>query len=185
MQIRSLTRESVILPIIRESGTILLDMQFEYEISVEDYAAAQVLYHKACVKGQFVSRPLAWGLFGLFFVLIAILRWETDWAPVLVLLTGGWFIYCAITMAFPMRHYRKFYPLSGLAGKKYHAELDANGLSVNGDGCSWRVPWAETLLKGEDKGIFMLCGKGTIFIFAKKYLTDEQQREIRGFAAIS
>jgi hypothetical protein len=30
----------------------------------------------------------------------------------------------------------------------------------------------------------MFSGKSTIFIFGKKYLTDEQQREIRQFAAM-
>jgi hypothetical protein len=51
--------------------------------------------------------------------------------------------------------------------------------------CSWRVLWAEARLKGEDKCVFMFSGKGTIFIFGKKYLTDEQQKEIRRLAALS
>jgi hypothetical protein len=32
--------------------------------------------------------------------------------------------------------------------------------------------------------LFMFSGKATILIFGKKYLTDEQQRETRQFAAL-
>jgi hypothetical protein len=88
-------------------------------------------------------------------------------------------------MLFPTRHYRRYYPQSGLAGKKYHAELDETGFSVSGDGCSWRVPWTDALLKGEDDRVFMFSGKGTIFIFGKQYLTEGQQTEVRQLAAVS
>jgi len=40
-------------------------------------------------------------------------------------------------------------------------------------------------VKGEDKSVFMLYVEGTLFIFGKKYLTDEQQHELRRLAAIS
>jgi hypothetical protein len=85
---------------------------------------------------------------------------------------------------FPTRHFRKYYLESGLAGKNYHAELDENGFSVNGDGCRWQAPWTESRFRGEDKRVFMFSGKGTIFIFGKKYLTYEQQNEIRQLAAL-
>jgi hypothetical protein len=159
-------------------------MQFDYEIPVEEYAAAQVLYYKACAKGQVVKRAFGWVLLGSFFVLIAASRWAADWAPILLLLTGVWFVYGGIAALFPTPHYRRHYPQSGLAGKKYHAELDENGFSVSGDACGWRVLWTEALLKGEDKRVFMFSGKGTIFIFGKQYLTDEQQKGIRQFAVV-
>ena len=158
-------------------------MQFEYEIPAEEYAAAQVLYYKAWSKGQGVKQAFAYIVFGLFYVLIAITRWAPDWPPVLVLLTGLLFIYAGIVTLFPARHYRRYYSRSDLAGKKYRAEIDESGFSVNGDGCSWRVLWAEAPHKGEDSRVFMFCAKGTIFIFGKKYLTDEQQRTLRQFAA--
>jgi len=43
-------------------------MQFEYEIPVDEYAAAQVLYYKAYAKGKSVKRALGWILLGLFFL---------------------------------------------------------------------------------------------------------------------
>jgi len=98
-------------------------MQFDYEIPIEEYAAAQVLYYKACAKGQVLKPALGWVVLGMFFVLIAAFRRAADWPPILLLLTGAWFIYGGIRMLFPTRHYRRHYPQSGLAGKKYHAEL--------------------------------------------------------------
>jgi hypothetical protein len=157
-------------------------MQFNYEIPLEEYAAAQVLYYRAYAKGKPVKRALAWVLLGLFFVFIAVFRRSVDWPPILLFLTGAWFIYGGIVSLFPTRHYRSKNPRSGLAGKNYHVELDENGFSVSGDSCGWRVLWTEVQLKSEDKRVFMFSAKGTIFIFGKKYLTDEQQESIRGFA---
>jgi hypothetical protein len=158
-------------------------MQFEYEIPVEEFAAAQVLYYKAWSKGKVVKRAFAYVVLGLFYVLIAIARWVPDWPPVLVLFTGVLFIYAGIATLFPARHYRRYYSQSDLAGKKYRAEIEESGFSVNGDGCSWRVLWTEALHKGEDNRVFTFCAKGTIFIFGKKYLTDEQQQTLHQFAA--
>lgn len=155
-------------------------MQFDYEIPVEEYAAAQILYYSACHKSSLVRRAFGLVLLGLFFLLIAAFRWA-EWGPILLLLTGAWFIYGGIACLFPMRYYRRAYPETGLAGKNYHAELDEDGFSVTGDSCSWRVLWSEVRHKGENKRVFIFCAKGSIFIFGKKYLTDEQQRDARQF----
>jgi hypothetical protein len=158
-------------------------MQFEYEIPVEEYAAAQVLFYRAWSKGQVVKRAFAYIVLGLFYVMIGVFKWALDWPPILILLTGVFFIYAGIATLFPARQYRRYYSQCDLAGKKYHAEIDESGFSVNGDGCIWRVLWREALLKGEDNRVFMFCAKGTLFIFGKKYLTDEQQQAVRQFAA--
>src|SRR5579864_8587870 len=50
-----------------------------------------------------------------------------------------------------------------------------NGFSVSGVSCSCTCYGLEARLKGENKRVFMFSAKGTIFIFGKKYLTDEQQ----------
>lgn len=77
-----------------------------------------------------------------------------------------------------------FLPGIGAGWEEYHADLDNHGFSVRGDSCSWQVPWTEVQHKGEDDRVFMFSGKATIFMFGKEYLTDEQQREIRQFAAL-
>lgn len=155
-------------------------MQFNYEIPANEYVAAQMLYY----KGKFAKRGLGWLLLGLFFLLIAVSRWVVDWGPILLLLTGIWFIYGGLISLFPTRYYRRAYTESGLAGKKYHAELDENGFSVAGDSCTWQVLWTEVPLRGENKCVFMFSAKGVIFMFGKQYLTDEQHKDIRRFAAM-
>jgi hypothetical protein len=160
-------------------------MQFDYEVPIEEYAAGQVLYYRARFKGLFMQRALLWVLLGLFFVLLVGFRWGADWLRILFLLIAVYFFYLGVTHLFPTRYCRRYYPKSGLAGKVYHAELDGNGFSVSGDACSWRVLWPEVRLKGEDHRVFMFTAKGTIFMFGKRYLTDEQQKAIRQFGATS
>jgi len=169
-------------------------MQFHYEIPVDEYVAAQMLYYREYGKSKFVKRALGSVLLGSFFFLIAAFR-GPEWAPILLLVTGAWYIYggiaslyptryWGIASPYPTRYYRRTYPESGLAGKNYHAELDENGFSVTGDSRSWRVPWSKVRLKSEDKCVFIFFAEDTIFIFGKKYLTDEQQRDIRQFVAM-
>jgi hypothetical protein len=160
-------------------------MQFSYEISVDEYSAAQTLYYKACTKRQPFTAGLGWTFVGLLFLSIAVFGWVADWAHFLLLLTGGWFTYGGIAGLHVKRHYHKFYRAAGLAGKKYQVELDGDGFFVNGDGCNWRVQWPEVLFKGEDNRVFMFSAKGTLFIFGKKYVTGEQQEVIRQYAALS
>jgi energy-coupling factor transporter transmembrane protein EcfT len=160
-------------------------MRFDYEVPIEEYAAGQVLYHKARSKGVFVQQALLWILLGAFFVLLVGFRFGADWLRILLLLIAAYFFYLGITYLFPTRYCRRYYPQSGLLGKNYHAELDENGFSVSGDACSWRVLWPEVLLKGEDNLVFMFTGKGTVFIFGKKYLNNEQQKAVRRFGSLS
>jgi hypothetical protein len=71
-----------------------------------------------------------------------------------------------------------------LTGKQDHVELDESGFLVTGGGRRGSVLWPEVFFKGEDNRVFMFSAKGSIFIFAKKYLTDEQQATIRENAAL-
>lgn len=155
-------------------------MQFNYEIPADEFVAAQIAFHTAKEKHRFIKRAFGYMLLGVVFGLIALFRYP-DLGPLLLLLVAVYFTCVGITNLFPQRYFRKAYPQSGLAGQSYQADLDDNGFTVNGDSCSWRVAWSEVHLKGENKRVFIFCAKGTIFIFGKKYLTDEQQRDIRRF----
>ena len=62
---------------------------------------------------------------------------------------------------------------------------------MNGDGfelaeefCNWRVQWSAVHLKGENERAFILCSYGTIFMFGKKYLTADQQEELRKLSGL-
>lgn len=159
-------------------------MQFDYEITADEFAAAQVLHHTVYDKSRLVKHSLFWLFLGLFFEFIAVARWTLDWAPILVVLTGAWFIGTGVSRLFPMRYFRRMYPESSFSNNVYHAELNEDGFSVSGDGCTWRVLWTEVSLKGENKRVFIFYAKGILFIFGKKYVADEQQKEMRRFAAM-
>ena len=154
-------------------------MQFSYEIPADEFVAAQIVLHTAN-RRRLIKRALGHTLLGVALGLIAWFRYP-DLGPLFLLLVAAWFIYVGITNLFPQRHFRKAYPQSELAGKSYQADVDDNGFTVNGDSCSWRVLWSDVKLKGENKRVFMFYAKATLFIFGKKYLTDEQQNDIRRF----
>jgi hypothetical protein len=84
-------------------------MQFNYEIPVQEYAAGQVLYYKASIKGRGVKNAVIAALFGLLCILVAVFRRTSDWAPILLFLAGSGFIYGGIASLFPTRHYGKLY----------------------------------------------------------------------------
>ena len=174
------TAPRVILPNRIKQRKILSYMQFNYEIPADEFVAAQIALHTAKNKRRLIKRALGYMLLGMVFGLIALFRYP-DLGPLLLLLVAAHFIFVGITNLFPQRYFRKAYPQSELAGKSYQADLDDKGFMVSGDSCSWRVAWSEVHLKGENKRVFMFYAKGTIFIFGKKYLTDEQQRDIRRF----
>jgi YcxB-like protein len=164
-------------------------MQFEYEIPLEEYVSAQTLYNKMGVKAQPLKRGIGWIIIGLFFAINGLLPSGVGWDSFLLLITGLYFVYCGVVMLFPRNHYRRYYRScyaeSGLAGNLYHAEVDKKGFQVQGNGCSWQLLWSELQSKAEDESVFMLNGKGTVFIFGKRYLSDEQQEELRKFASMS
>jgi hypothetical protein len=77
------------------------------------------------------------------------------------------------------------YPKSEVIGKKFQADIHSDGFEVKGKSCSWQVPWSGVSLKAERERVFMLYVEGTIFMFGKKYLTDEQQNELRKLASFA
>jgi hypothetical protein len=155
-------------------------MQFNYEIPADEFIAAQIAFHTAKDKHRLIKRALGYMLLGVVFGLSAIFRYP-DLGPLLLLLSAAYFICVGIGNLFPQRLFRNAYQQSAVEGNRYQAELDESGFLVSGDSCSWRVAWNEVHLKGENKRVFIFYAKATIFIFGKKYLTDEQQREIRRF----
>jgi hypothetical protein len=155
-------------------------MQFNYEIPADEFVAAQIAVHTARNKHRLIKRALGYTILGVVVGLVALFRYP-DLGPVLLLLVAANYICVGITNMFPHRYFRKGYPQSELEGKSYQAELDESGFLVSGDSCSWRVAWREVRSKAENKRVFIFCAKGDIFIFGKKYLTEEQQKYIRCF----
>ena len=161
-------------------------MHFEYEITADDYVASQILYHK--LGG--VRRRMQWVAYsvltGLLFLGIA---WSErsawlGWGGLLLAIVGAWWIYIGVLNLFPARHLRRAYRGSELAGREFKAEVDEGGFGITGELCTWRVQWPGVRLKGEDAQVFILYSQGTIFMFGKKYLSNEQQQELRRLSGL-
>ena len=71
-----------------------------------------------------------------------------------------------------------------MVNKKYKASVEQQGFVVDGDDTTWRVRWEEVSPKGEDNDVFMFYARGMMFIFAKRYLSDEDQQQLRLLAGL-
>ena len=154
-------------------------MQCEYEITADEFASAQTLYHNLRNGRRRVRNAILWILAGLFLIVVAWNEKAITWTPLVLLLLGMWWVYAGLTHLFPTRHFRRRYGGSGLAGKRYKVDASEDGFEVTAELCSWKVQWPGVKFKGEDARVFMLYSEGTIFIFGKQYLNDDHQREFR------
>ena len=157
-------------------------MHFEYEITREDYIAAQKIYWKQTYGKKLIRRSVWYFLLGLFFIIVPVSQQQEGWVALVIVAIGVWLIYCALMSLFPNRYLRGQYANSELAGKRYYAEVGQEGFEVKGDVCGWQVTWGGVTTKGEDEQTFMLAGANTIFIWGKRNLTLEQQQELHRLA---
>lgn len=159
-------------------------MTFEYEISGDDYAAASVLHYRL------IRKPLqsaGWFLAGLVLFVIGSIERDRGLSPVVLVVIGIWWMWAGLGGIFPAlyrRYYRKYYRRLGLEGKRYRATLTEDGFLVTGENRTWNNRWTEVSPKGEDSRVFMLFSQGTLFIFAKRYLAEEQQGRLRILAGL-
>lgn len=96
-------------------------------------------------------------------------------------------LYAGLANLFPKWHIARAYRSTQFGGKQFHAEVTEHGIEVNAESYGWRVKWQDVQVKGENDRVFMLYSRGThtIFIFGKKYLTGEQQFELRALAGLA
>jgi hypothetical protein len=160
-------------------------MEFEYEITADDYADASILYHRLTIRRQ---NGAGWFLAGALFLIVGLIERDRGLAPILLAAVGLWWAGVGLGRTFPRlfrRYYRRYYKRLGLADQKYRATVNEDGFQVVGDYCTWRNRWADVSPKGEDDRVFTLFAHGTLFIFAKRYLSDEQQQTLRKLAGMS
>jgi len=160
-------------------------MHFEYEIGADEFVASQLLYHKLSGGRKRVERAVYCILAGFVFVVVAWNEWSHTWTPILVALIGAWCIYSGFTTFFPSTYFLRAYPRSEVAGKRFKADVNEDGFEVTGDSCSWRIRWQGVRFKDENEQVFMLYSHGTIFMFGKKYLTSEQQQDLRKLSGLT
>lgn len=158
-------------------------MHFDYEITAQDYIASQILYRGLHKRRKRIDAALAWILGGVMFIVLPYNERPFTWSSSVLALMGAWWIYCGVAGLFPSLHLKRAYRRSELAGKKFKADVGQDEFSVSGDEYSWRVKWTGVKVKGESEKVFLLSGPA-MFIFGKKYLTEDQQRELRTFAGL-
>ena len=154
-------------------------MYIEYEITADEYVASQLLYRKLSRDRKRFQWAAYSILTGLLFLGVGWSGRLPDWAALPLLIIGAWWICVGVVNLYPARNLRQAYRGQELAGKKFKADLSENGFEVTGELCSWRVQWPCVKLKGENERVFILYSLGSIFVFGKQYLSDEQQQELR------
>jgi hypothetical protein len=168
-----------------KARTSSIHMHFEYEITADEFVACQLLYYKLSGGRKRVERAAGWIVAGLALIFIAWHERFLDSAQIILTAIGAWWIYSGVASFFPARYFRRAYPSSGCAGKRFTADANEDGFEVMGDLYSWRVRWPGVRLKGENERVFMLYSQGTIFMFGKTYLNNEQQQELRRLSGLT
>ena len=160
-------------------------LEFEYEITADDYTSAAILYHKLSGKSRLAS---GWLFSGACLLVIGLLERDRGLSPIVLGAIGVWWMWAGIARVFPggpfRRAYVKYYRELGLEGKKYRASVNTDGFQVVGASSSWTRRWVEVSPKGEDKLVFLFFSEGTLFIFAKRYLVEQQQDALRSLAGL-
>lgn len=160
-------------------------MHFEYEIGPDEYAASTILYYKLSTGRKRIRGVVVSVLLAFLFIFVAVSRGEDfRWDDFFLIAIALWWLYELFKYLFPARYYRRAYRSTDLSGKKFKADIDDESIDVAGEDCSWRVRWSGVRFKGESETLFMICSAGTIFMFGKKYLTDQQQQELRRLAGL-
>ena len=160
-------------------------MQFEYEITANDYLDATLLYWKLRFGHKQVRRAAFSILVGVFFILVAS-RPDCDLAAgVLLAALGALWVVGGVRIIFPQSYIYREYRKSGLAGKKFKAELNAESFEVTGEYEAWWIQWRAVRHKGENQRVFVFYPEGgTLFIFGKTYLSSEQQSQLRRMSGL-
>jgi hypothetical protein len=156
-------------------------MHFEYHITPDEFVASQLLCYKLKLGSKRISN--AFGLIMIFG--IAWGKKASDSDSILLGIMGAFFIYIGIDYYFPARRFRRAYQKSETVGKRFQADINKDGFEVTGDVRSWRVQWEGVQLKGENERVFILYSAGTLFMFGKKYLNNEQQMELRTLSGLT
>jgi hypothetical protein len=159
-------------------------MQFEYQIAADEYVAAHLLRERIGNRGARLARGSFFLLSGLFMVFFAWDIRNLTWAAIGFLASSAWWIWLGVVTLYPSLYYRRMYRKTRVEGKNFKAEVNDVGFEVEGDLRRWQVQWPGAHPKGEDEIVFAFFSAGTVFVFGKKYLNAEQQRELRHLSGL-
>ncbi len=168
-------------------------IRFQYEIPADEFVSAQLMYFKLRRSERSRGWAAVWILLGVILVVMAVNARPPVWASyessvglplILLACVGIYWIFAGQRMLFPAGYFRRAYSSFPFAGKSFTAEVDQTGFQVEGEYHKWRVEWPGVSLKAEDKRVFIFVSGGTIFIFGKKFLTREQQEDLRKLSGL-
>ena len=158
-----------------------MNVEFSYEITKQDYAAANLLFSR--LSGH--REKAMWSLF--FGVLLTALPFFQDSPKVLFALgslIGLWFLFRGIRGIFPNIGLGRYYQVQQLENEPYKAVVTQDGINVEGSLQGWKVKWPALTLRGENDKLFLLYCYPTVFIFGKRFLSNDQQGELRKLAGL-
>ncbi len=154
-------------------------MNFEYEITIDEYVSAHLLREKLSGRRARIARAACFMVLGLLSIIAAWNGRNFKWMAISLLATSAFWIYAVFVTLHPASHFRRVYRRSGVIGKRFTADVNEDGFDVEGDLRPWHVEWPGAYPKGENESVFAFYSAGTVFVFGKKYLNGEQQLELR------
>ncbi len=159
------------------------DMQFEYEITPNRVLPRP----NSCITGR-VTRSESGGRSFPYSSELPVLELrglqaKFGWPEFLLAVTSPLWCYAGVSSLFP-GVFKKYLQtclsrITSACAKGFRAAMNQSGFEVTEDSCSWRVQWPAVTMRSEDVKVFLLCSYGSMFIFGKRYLTGEQQQELR------
>jgi hypothetical protein len=158
-------------------------MQFEYEISSDDFVAAQLLYRDLSAGVGNTGSAFAWFAFGILLLAGSLIEHRLGARALLLAGSAVCFVF-ARGSRFSAGYLRRAYRRKGYAGKRYRADVNEQGFVIASALQSWRVLWAEVEIHGENDKVFIFSSGSILFIFGKHYISAAQQQVLRAFAGL-
>jgi hypothetical protein len=160
------------------------EITFSYKMTKDDYAEGNaLLYRKFKARSTWII-----ALLGIALMAVPFLLQEPDGRRYLSL---GWpliplgliLIYYGIRYQSPKRVARQQYASTGIEGHEFAAQVSQEGIQVRGTYSEWKYAWPAILLAEESEKLFALYSGLQIFVFAKRYLNEEQINALRSLIA--
>ena len=151
-------------------------LQITYEITEDDYVEGMVLLSRR----RKPRGSVRWGmpLVGLTVLLLPLVSREPDGSYNAFLaglsVFGAFLFYCGVIQHLTRWNSRRFYKRSGVVGERYTALFSPDHVLVEGKNVQWRIKWAGFSVREESEKVFMLYSAPIVYIFAKRYFTEDQ-----------
>jgi hypothetical protein len=158
----------------------MAEIQIAYEIGRRDYAEANA----AILRASPLRRLGMWAILGSGVLLLTLpLTYKqpgNDWEyPYLTVPFAAYLFYLSLLWISPFLNGMLTYRQTNLAGKKYAAHFSPDEVRVSGEYIVWIHQWPSFKLTRESKSLFIFYDGVTMYIFAKRYFTAEQMKDLR------